>query len=30
MVMCIEADSIAEGFLSSIEMHGLKFNKIIG
>lgn len=26
----IEADGIAEGFLKSIEMHGLKFNKLIG
>lgn len=26
----IEADGISEGFLRSIEMHGLKFNKLIG
>lgn len=26
----IEADAIAEGFLCSIEMHGLKYNKLIG
>jgi len=29
-VTSIEADGIAEGFLSSIELHGLKFNKLIG
>lgn len=26
----IESSAIAEGFLNSIEMHGLKFNKLIG
>ncbi|XP_029342286.1 uncharacterized protein LOC103310448 [Acyrthosiphon pisum] len=26
----MEADGIAEGFLNSIELHGLKFNKLIG
>lgn len=26
----IEADAIAEGFLCSIKMHGLKYNKLIG
>lgn len=26
----IEDDAVAEGFLNSIEMHGLRFNKIIG
>lgn len=26
----IEADAIAEGFLCSIEMHVLKYNKLIG
>jgi len=26
----MEADGIAEGFSKSIEMHGLKFNKLIG
>lgn len=27
---CMEADGIAEGFLKSIELHGLKFNRLIG
>lgn len=26
----MEADGILEGFLSSIKMHGLKYNKLIG
>ncbi|XP_050065594.1 uncharacterized protein LOC126554578 [Aphis gossypii] len=26
----MEADGVAEGFLKSIELHGLKFNKLIG
>jgi len=26
----MEADGVVEGFLKSQEMHGLKFNKIIG
>lgn len=26
----IEADAIAEGFKISVQMHGLKFNKLIG
>lgn len=26
----IEADAIAEGFLSSVKLHGLKYNKLIG
>lgn len=26
----MEADGIAEGFSKSIEMHGLKFNRLIG
>lgn len=26
----IEADGIAEGFKKSIELHGVKFNKLIG
>jgi len=26
----IEADAVAEGFKKSVEMHGLKFNKLIG
>lgn len=26
----IEADAIAEGFLNSIRLHGLKYNKLIG
>lgn len=26
----IEADAIAEGFKNSIEMHGVKFSKLIG
>lgn len=26
----IEADAISEGFLSSISLHGLKYNKLIG
>lgn len=26
----MEADAIAEGFKRSVEMHGLKFNKLIG
>jgi len=26
----IESSTIAEGFSNSIEMHGLKFNKLIG
>jgi len=26
----IEADAIIEGFLSSITIHGLKYNKLIG
>lgn len=26
----MEADGIVEGFSKSIEMHGLKFNKLIG
>lgn len=26
----IEADAISEGFLWSVEMHGLKYNKLIG
>jgi len=27
---CMEADGIADGFKQSIEMHGLKYNKLIG
>lgn len=27
---CMEADSVLEGFLKSIEMHGLKYNCLIG
>lgn len=26
----IEADAISEGFLKSVSLHGLKFNKLIG
>ena len=26
----IEADAVAEGFKKSVEMHGLKYNKLIG
>jgi len=26
----MEADTILEGFLNSIDMHGLKYNKLIG
>lgn len=26
----IEADAISEGFLSSVSLHGLKYNKLIG
>lgn len=26
----MEADGVVEGFLKSVEMHGLKFNRIIG
>jgi len=26
----MEADSIAEGFKRSVELHGLKYNKLIG
>jgi len=26
----MEADSIAEGFKRSMELHGLKYNKLIG
>lgn len=26
----MEADAIAEGFKQSIDMHGLKYNKLIG
>lgn len=26
----MEADGIIEGFMNSIDMHGLKFNKLIG
>lgn len=26
----MEADGIVEGFMNSINMHGLKFNKLIG
>lgn len=26
----MEADAVAEGFKRSIELHGLKFNKLIG
>lgn len=26
----MEADGVAEGFVKSIELHGLKFNKLIG
>lgn len=26
----IEADAISEGFLNSVELHGLKYNKLIG
>lgn len=26
----MEADGIVEGFSKSVEMHGLKFNKLIG
>jgi len=26
----MEADGVVEGFLRSIEMHGLKYNKLIG
>jgi len=26
----MEADAVAEGFKKSIELHGLKFNKLIG
>ena len=26
----IEADTIADGFKQSLEMHGLKYNKLIG
>jgi hypothetical protein len=26
----MEADAIAEGFKKSVEMHGLKYNKLIG
>lgn len=26
----MEADGVVEGFLKSIELHGLKFNKLIG
>lgn len=26
----MEADGVVEGFLKSIEMHNLKFNKLIG
>ncbi|KAL4122792.1 hypothetical protein QTP88_015067 [Uroleucon formosanum] len=27
---CMEADGVAEGFLKSVELHGLKFKKLIG
>lgn len=26
----MEADGIAEGFVRSVELHGLKFNRLIG
>lgn len=26
----MEADTILEGFLNSLDMHGLKYNKLIG
>jgi len=26
----IEADGVAEGFLKSVEMHGVKYSKLIG
>lgn len=26
----MEADGIVEGFLNSVQMHGLKYNKLIG
>jgi len=26
----MEADGVVEGFLKSVEMHGLKFHRIIG
>lgn len=26
----MEADGVLEGFLNSVQMHGLKFNKLIG
>lgn len=27
---CMEADGVAEGFLKSVELHGLKFKRLIG
>lgn len=30
MLLSIEADAISEEFLWSIEIHGLKYNKLIG